>query len=115
MNSTLANRLSFPRFASLSILAPLGVCAYVFGMAVPFKWDIPLMVLAVTGVLAFLVQRRDGAQTPSGAKIEREAKRGNDNLFASVEFMSSPIRLELAVSNRYENFPVHSVLPFATS
>ncbi len=61
MNSTLANRLSFPRFASLSILAPLGVCAYVFGMAVPFNWDIPLMVLAVTGVLAFLVQRRDGA------------------------------------------------------
>ncbi len=61
MNSALANRFSFPRFASLSILAPLGVCAYVFGMAVPFKWDIPLMVLAVTGGLAFLVQRGDSA------------------------------------------------------
>ena len=61
MSSTLANRLSFPRFASLSILAPLGVCAYVSGMAVPFKWDLPLMVLAVTGGLVFLVQRRDGA------------------------------------------------------
>jgi O-antigen ligase len=38
---------------------PIGVCAYIAGFGVPLKWDVPLMVLALCGLLATGLTRRD--------------------------------------------------------
>jgi O-antigen ligase len=32
------------------LLGPIGVCSYIVGFTLPLKWDIPLMILAVTSI-----------------------------------------------------------------
>lgn len=40
-------------------LAPFGVCAYIAGFALPLPWDVPLIVLALLGGLALILDYRD--------------------------------------------------------
>jgi O-antigen ligase len=42
-----------------SFLGPIGICAYLIGFAVPFKWDIPLIILALCGILVVAVDHED--------------------------------------------------------
>jgi hypothetical protein len=44
----------------LAALGPIGVYAYIIGFAIPMTWDIPLMVLAVTSILAAMCSDRVG-------------------------------------------------------
>jgi hypothetical protein len=40
-----------------SAIGPIGVCAYIAGFAIPFKWDIPLLCLTVSSVTAIALAR----------------------------------------------------------
>src|SRR5262249_18293036 len=45
---------------------PIGACAYLIGFALPWSWDLPLMMLAVMSLLAILtgVRHRPSAWPP---------------------------------------------------
>jgi O-antigen ligase len=43
----------------LPLLGPVGVYAYIIGFAIPFPWDIPLLVLATTSVVAVLTSPKE--------------------------------------------------------
>ena len=42
-------------------LAPIGTCAYIAGSALPFRWDFPLVVLALSGGLVTIFSRRNSS------------------------------------------------------
>lgn len=56
-----AGRFSFLQPHWAFALAPVGACAYIAGSALPFRWDIPLVVLALSGGSATILSRRNGA------------------------------------------------------
>ncbi len=49
------------RLCRPSVFALLGTCAYLAGFALPLRWDIPLLVLALMGALAMASGPRHGA------------------------------------------------------
>ena len=53
-------RFLFPIRPQPSRLGPLGACAYLAGFALPFEWDIPLALLALSGSLALATCGRNG-------------------------------------------------------
>lgn len=59
---------SFPPFrlhGAANLLAPIGACTYIAGFAVPLNRDIPLLVLALTTVIAAILPHRPaGVSTP---------------------------------------------------
>lgn len=46
-------------------LAPFGTCAYIAGSALPFRWDIPLVVLALSGGFVTIFSRRNSSAESS--------------------------------------------------
>jgi O-antigen ligase len=46
------------RLCRPSVFALVGTCAYVAGFALPLRWDLPLLVLALMGALAFASDAR---------------------------------------------------------
>lgn len=56
--------MSITRFSSshchwASEIGAVGVCAYVAGVALPFRWDIPLVILALSGGFVSFFRRRN--------------------------------------------------------
>lgn len=52
-------KFSFSQLDWALALGPLGACGYIAGAALPFKWDIPLVVLALSGGLVAFFNRRN--------------------------------------------------------
>src|SRR5213593_2659205 len=55
--------LSISRYAS--VFGPAAACLYVAGSAIPFEWDIPLVLLALFGILATVFRPRSTASSAS--------------------------------------------------
>lgn len=55
----MVTKSSFSHLDWALALGPLGACAYIVGSAVPFEWDIPLVVLALSGGLVTFFGRRN--------------------------------------------------------
>src|SRR5688500_5970713 len=54
-------RLSSPSLRWPSKLGVVGVCLYIAGFALPLRWDLPLLVLALMSALAIASGARHGS------------------------------------------------------
>jgi hypothetical protein len=53
------NKFSLPNLQRVPAFGPIGACAYTASFAVPFAWDISLVVLALSSVLATVFSSRN--------------------------------------------------------